>query len=307
VMLPLLSLLAKESPLKLGDAIGRLEDYFALSSDEREQVLPSGVARTFASRVGWAKTYLKQAGLIEQPKRGELQLTKLGQALLEEGHAKISTKDLHRYPAFQAFQARSRPKATRSGGDDEIEFAGDSSDAVRDGSSSPQEVMESAAQQIDSALKAELREYVAKASPAFFENLVVRLLVRMGYGGSSEEAGQAVGRSGDGGIDGVINEDRLGLDAIYIQAKRWEQNVGEPQVRDFKGALDARGASKGVLITTSGFTAAAIEAAKNSRSYKIVLVDGDRLAELMIEHGIGVSSVATFEVRRIDSDFFEPT
>ncbi len=132
----------------------------------------------------------------------------------------------------------------------------------------------------------------------------MKLLLKMGYGGSRQEAGQAVGRSGDGGIDGVINEDRLGLDAVYVQAKRWLDNVGEPEIRDFKGALDAKGATKGVFITTSAFTPAAVEAARNSRAYKIVLIPGQRLAELLIEHEIGVTTVATYSVKRVDSDFF---
>ena len=154
------------------------------------------------------------------------------------------------------------------------------------------------------ALAAELIETIKQCVPNFFEQLVVQLLLKMGYGGSRQEAGSAVGQSGDGGIDGIINEDRLGLDAIYLQAKRWEGAVGESPIRDFKGALDAKGAQKGVFITTSYFTPAAIAAAKNSRSYKIVLIDGARLANLMIEHNLGVSVEDTFQLKRIDSDFF---
>lgn len=154
------------------------------------------------------------------------------------------------------------------------------------------------------SLAAELIESIKQCDPEFFEQLVVQLLIQMGYGGSRQEAGRAVGQSGDGGVDGVINEDRLGLDAIYLQAKRWEGSVGESPIRDFKGALDAKGAQKGVFITTSYFTPAAIAAAKNSRSYKIVLIDGARLADLMIEHNLGVSVEDTFQLKRIDSDFF---
>lgn len=153
-------------------------------------------------------------------------------------------------------------------------------------------------------LAAELIETIKQCEPSFFEKLVVKLLLKMGYGGSRQEAGRAVGQSGDGGIDGIINEDRLGLDAIYLQAKRWEGTVGEGPIRDFKGALDAKGAQKGVFITTSSFTPAAITAARNSRSYKIVLIDGARLAELMIEHDLGVSVAASYQLKRLDSDFF---
>jgi restriction system protein len=153
-------------------------------------------------------------------------------------------------------------------------------------------------------LSAELIETIKQCDPAFFEKLVVKLLLKMGYGGSRQEAGRAVGQSGDGGIDGIINEDRLGLDAIYLQAKRWEGSVGEGPIRDFKGALDAKGAHKGVFITTSSFTPAAIAAARTSRSYRIVLIDGARLAELMIEHDLGVSLTASYQLKRLDSDFF---
>lgn len=168
----------------------------------------------------------------------------------------------------------------------------------------PEERMEQTLKLAHEDLAAELISTVKTCEPEFFERLVVKLLLKMGYGGSRQEAGQAVGKSGDGGIDGVINEDRLGLDAIYIQAKRWEGSVGEGPIRDFKGALDAKGAQKGVFITTSTFTPAAIQAAKNSRSYRIVLIDGARLAQLMIEHDLGVSVAATFQLKRLDSDFF---
>jgi len=168
----------------------------------------------------------------------------------------------------------------------------------------PDERMSLTLQQAHEALAAELIENIKQCEPVFFERLVVKLLLKMGYGGSRQEAGRAVGRSGDGGIDGIINEDRLGLDAIYLQAKRWEGTVGEGPIRDFKGALDAKGAQKGVFITTSSFTPAATEAARNSRSYKIVLIDGARLAELLIEHDLGVSVAATYQLKRLDADFF---
>jgi restriction system protein len=168
----------------------------------------------------------------------------------------------------------------------------------------PDERMSLTLQQAHEALAAELIENIKQCEPVFFEKLVVKLLLKMGYGGSRQEAGRAVGRSGDGGIDGIINEDRLGLDAIYLQAKRWEGTVGEGPIRDFKGALDAKGAQKGVFITTSSFTPAATEAARNSRSYKIVLIDGARLAELLIEHDLGVSVAATYQLKRLDTDFF---
>ena len=169
----------------------------------------------------------------------------------------------------------------------------------------PDERMAAILREANQALKADLIDKLKACEPEFFERLVVQLLLKMGYGGSRQEAGEAVGKTGDGGIDGVINEDRLGLDAIYLQAKRWDGSVGEGPIRDFKGALDAKGAQKGVFITTSSFTPAAMQAARNSRSYKIVLIDGQRLAELMIEHDLGVSVAATYQLKRIDSDFFD--
>lgn len=178
-------------------------------------------------------------------------------------------------------------------------------DDEADSEESPKDRMSRTLKSAHEALAAELVETIKKCDPEFFEKLVVKLLLKMGYGGSRQEAGRAVGRSGDGGIDGIINEDRLGLDAIYIQAKRWEGTVGEGQIRDFKGALDAKGAQKGVFITTSSYTPAALTAAKTSRSYKIVLIDGARLADLMIEHDLGVSVEDTYELKRIDSDFFD--
>lgn len=181
---------------------------------------------------------------------------------------------------------------------------GEEDESEDDSLEAPDERIDRTLKAAHAALAAELIATVKACEPEFFERLVVQLLLKMGYGGSRQEAGRAVGRSGDGGIDGIINEDRLGLDAIYLQAKRWEGSVGEGPIRDFKGALDAKGAQKGVFITTSSFTSAAIEAARTSRSYKIVLIDGARLAELMIEHDLGVSVAATYQLKRLDSDFF---
>lgn len=190
----------------------------------------------------------------------------------------------------------------QSSGDFEPAESGEAEDA--DALEAPDERMSTILKSAHQALAAELVEAIKQCEPAFFENLVVKLLLKMGYGGSREEAGRAVGRSGDGGIDGIINEDRLGLDAIYLQAKRWANSVGEAEIRDFKGALDAKNAHKGVFITTSHFTPAAITAARNSRSYKIVLIDGARLAELMIEHDLGVTVTSTYQLKRLDADYF---
>lgn len=278
----------------LRDVIGVLADEFKLTDEERAQLLPSGGTLTFASRVGWAKTYMKKAGLLIQPKRGTVQITQQGRSVLDSQPSQLDSKFLERFESFMAF---------RGAGRDEVGQP-QPKPAVLPTDQTPDEVMDTANSQLRAALADEVLDRVKSCPPAFFERLVVQLLIRMGYGGSREEAGRAMGRSGDGGIDGIINEDRLGLDAIYLQAKRWDGSVGAGEIRDFKGALDAKGAQKGVFITTGNFTPAAREAASISRSDKIVLIDGARLADLMIEHDLGVSVAATYQLKRIDSDFF---
>lgn len=306
VMTPLLALLARRGLLTLGEATECLAEEFKLTPDERAVMLPSGQYPLFKNRVGWAKTYLKQAGLIVQPKRGVMELSAAGRALAARSPERIDSGFLAQYDSFRDFMNRSGTRSSRAADPDHDKIrAGRSEDAALfDLQSVPEEDIERSITALNEALRIELLATVKAAPPEFFERLVVQLLLKMGYGGSRQEAGRAVGRSGDGGIDGVINEDRLGLDAIYLQAKRWEGSVGEGQIRDFKGALDAKGAQKGVFITTSSFTSAATQAAAQSRSYKIVLIDGARLAELMIEHDLGVSVAATYQLKRIDSDFF---
>lgn len=294
LMLPLLIKLSDGQERVLKDAQQELADEFDLSAEERAQLLPSGATLTFASRVGWAKTYLKKAGLVCQPRRGTVQITDVGRQAVAQKPNRINVKFLERYPDFMEF--RNGVKSRESQEDVKV-------DAQHPSDLTPDEIMEAAYQKSRSALADEALERVAACSPAFFERLVVQLLIKMGYGGSRDEAGRAVGRSGDGGIDGVINEDRLGLDAIYLQAKRWSNVVGRPDIQQFVGALAGQRASKGVFITTSRFTQEAREYAASSQ-YKVVLIDGERLADLMIEHGLGVSVVATYPIKRIDSDFF---
>ena len=295
LMLPVLTCLSDGRTRVVRDVVEELADKFRLTDEDRAQLLPSGGTLTFASRVGWAKTYLKKAGLLTQPKRGVVQLSPTGKELLASPPEVLNTKFLDQFESFQTFRNAGRTSSAS---------VIDTRPSAPPLDQTPEEGMHSANVQLRVALADELLDRVKACAPAFFEQLVVQLLIRMGYGGSREEAGRAVGRSGDGGIDGIINEDRLGLDAIYLQAKRWEGSVGEGPVRDFKGALDAKGAQKGVFITTSTFTPAAKDAARNSRSYKIVLIDGARLADLMIEHDLGVSVAATYQLKRIDSDFF---
>lgn len=295
LMLPLLQHLSDGSVRVLKDVIAELAEEFKLTPEERAELLPSGGTLTFSSRASWAKTYLKKAGLVLQPKRAMVQISPVGVEVLQQRPRRIDVAYLAQFPQFVEFRMSGRDRVVESG------------DALIEAAASPltpDEVIESAYRRSRSALADEVLDRVKGCSPTYFERLVVQLLIRMGYGGSRQEAGEAVGRTGDGGLDGIINEDRLGLDAIYLQAKRWEGSVGEGPIRDFKGALDAKGAQKGVFITTSAFTPAAMQAARNSRSYKIVLIDGQRLADLMVEHDLGVSVAAVYQLKRIDSDFF---
>lgn len=294
LMHPLLSRLADEQIRVVKDVVAQLADEFKLTLEERAQLLPSGGTLTFASRVGWAKTYLKKAGLVQQPKRGLVQITDQGKAVLAQQPVRIDVGFLEQFSSFLDFRNSSREKPISTRLNDVLPLPSDLT---------PDEVIEAAYQRSISALADEVLERVKACSPIYFERLVVQLLIQMGYGGSREEAGKAVGRSGDGGIDGVINEDRLGLDAIYLQAKRWSNVVGRPDIQQFVGALAGQRATKGVFISTSRFTQEAKDYAANSQ-YKVVLIDGERLAELMIEHDLGVSVAATYQLKRIDSDFF---
>lgn len=265
----------------------------------RETYATTGHTR-WRSILAFSSVGMVKAGYVSK-ERGVWTLLPEGRAVLARGvepKAYLAELD-RRYRAWKASQIVESAAA----GDSAAVALGE--DAEEDDSlEAPDERIDRTLKAAHAALAAELIATVKACEPEFFERLVVQLLLKMGYGGSRQEAGRAVGRSGDGGIDGIINEDRLGLDAIYLQAKRWEGSVGEGPIRDFKGALDAKGAQKGVFITTSSFTPAAIEAARTSRSYKIVLIDGARLAELMIEHDLGVSVAATYQLKRLDSDFF---
>jgi restriction system protein len=294
-MLPLLKRLADGRVRVLRELMHELADEFKLTDSERAELLPSGATLTFASRVGWAKTYMKKAGLLTQPKRGMVQISTAGTEVLVKKPATLDSKFLEQFDTFKIFRAAGR--STQG------PVSAVSHQKVLTSEQTPDEVMEAANIQLRAALADEVLDRVKACPPTFFEQLVLQLLIRMGYGGSREEAGRAVGRSGDGGIDGIINEDRLGLDAIYLQAKRWEGVVGRPEIMKFVGALAGQRATKGVFITTSWYTQEAKDYASNSH-YKVVLIDGARLADLMIEHDLGVSVAATYQLKRIDSDFF---
>ena len=296
LMLPVLRLAGDREDHRFREAVETLADEFALTDAERNELLPSGSQFVFASRVGWARTYLKQAGLLEAPRRGYFAITERGQDLLAEHPEQIDTKLLERYPAFMDFKSRRRD---RSGDGKHVTAKENGLPADQ----SPDDALASAYQKLRYDLEAALLQQVKDLSPSFFERLVVDLLVQMGYGGSREDAGQAIGRGGDGGIDGIINEDRLGLDVIYLQAKRWEGTVGRPEIQKFAGALQGQRARKGVFITTSSFSKEAKEYAAFIDT-RIVLVDGERMARLMVDHGVGVSTIGTYDVKKIDTDYF---
>ncbi|MCX8099477.1 MAG: restriction endonuclease [Casimicrobiaceae bacterium] len=299
-MLPLLRLMADGQERKLSEVITPLADQFELSTEERKALLESGQQTILENRIGWAKTYLKQAGLLEITRRGWFRISDAGRELLAKAPPRIDLNLLNQFPEFRAFRARSRPEAKRGLPSDENA----TSVAELSSSVSPAEALSAAYRQLRDERESELLALVRKASPRFFEQLVVDLMLAMGYGGSRQEAGRAIGQSGDGGIDGVINEDRLGLDKIYLQAKRWDGTVGRPEIQKFAGALQGQRASKGVFITTSSFTKDAIEYAR-SISSTIILIDGETLAALMYDHGVGVARDLVYEIKRIDGDYFE--
>jgi restriction system protein len=294
IMLPLLRLAADGAEHMFREAVDKLSDEFALTDAERTELLPSGTAHVFGSRVGWARTYLKQAGLLSAPKRGIFKITQDGSALLVKKPTRIDNNLLNQYEPFRVFRARGK---TEDGQVPQPALAAPSDQT-------PEDAMAVAYQRVRRELEAELLEQVKSSSPAFFERLVVDLLVAMGYGGSRQDAGRALGKSGDGGIDGMIKEDRLGLDVIYIQAKRWEGVVGRPEIQKFAGALQGQRANKGVFITTSSYTKEALEYA-NVISTKIILIDGARLVGLMVYHNVAVARVGIYELKRIDTDYFE--
>lgn len=291
IMLPLLQFAGDMKDHSFSDAVNALALEFGLTEEERSELLPSGRQSRFDNRVGWAKKYMKEAGLLEAPKRAYFKITKRGLDVIASNQEEINTKFLERYDEFVEFLQVKQKKNDKQ------------NSIVQPELETPEEALEAAHQTLKEGLSSDIIETIKQRSPEFFERLVVDLIVKMGYGGSRKEAGQAMGKSGDGGIDGIIKGDRLGLDIIYIQAKRWEGVVGRPEIQKFAGALQGHRAKKGIFLTTSNYTKEAIDYAL-SIDTKIILVDGSLLAELMIEHNIGVTPVASYEVKRLDSDYF---
>jgi len=298
LMLPLLKYAAeRKGEISTGQAADALAISLDLSEEDLKQMLPSGISTTFLNRVGWAATYMKKAGLLEAARRGFYRIADRGLDVLKKNPQTINVKFLARYPEFQEFQ---NLKGTRSG------YKLKESAGVFDLTNiTPSEALEKAYENLRDELADDLLRRLKQINPAFFERIVVELLVKMGYGGSRADAGKAIGKSGDGGIDGIIKEDKLGLDVVYIQAKRWDSNaVGRPDVMQFAGALQAQKANKGIFITTSTFTNDAKNYVAQIGS-KIVLIDGEHLAELMIENDVGVSTMGLYPVKKIDSDYFD--
>jgi len=290
-MLPLLKLAGDKQEHRLRDAAQALADTFDLTEAEQREVLPSGQQLVIASRIGWARTYLTKAGLLEATKRGYFQITAQGLAVLEAKPKTVDTNFLRQFEAFEAFYKREPSQLTQE------------AHPIENNEQTPDELIAAGYKQIHAKLASDLMEQLRACPPAFFEKLVVQLLVAMGYGGNFAEAAQVIGKSSDEGIDGIINEDKLGLDVIYIQAKRWEQPVSRPEIQKFAGALLGKKAKKGIFITTSTFSAGARTYAENIDS-RIILIDGDRLTDLMIQYDLGVNTYETYQLKKLDLDFF---
>jgi restriction system protein len=296
LMLPVLKQLSsngEQPPAAIREAVANA---FQLTPEDLAEMLPSGRQATFANRVAWALGYLKQAALAESPRRGVYRLTDRGRTVLAEGLDRVDIQYLMRFPEFVAFRtpgSAGQPDAEPRLGVSKPEAA----------TLTPDEEMRVGYTRLRESLAAQVLERIRQVTPKFFEELVIDVLVAMGYGGSREDAASVVGRSGDEGIDGIIKEDRLGLDTIYVQAKRWKESVGRPDIQRFAGALQGQRARKGVFIATSYFTPDARTYVANLQT-TIVLIDGKELAELMIDHGVGVSEAATFKVLKLDEDYF---
>lgn len=292
LMLPLLQALSDGIEHDMTETTESLAREFRLTTDDRRQLLPSGRQPTFENRVGWARTYMKKAGLLESTARGKIRITQRGLDVLKTNPPRIDVRLLAQFPEFVQFRAAGRDEGEGK------------ETGKKEEPATLEETLETSHAALTSILAADLLDRLKKCSPEFFEHVVVDLLVQMGYGGSLKSAGKAIGQSRDGGVDGVINEDKLGLDVVYIQAKRWEEAVGRPVVQAFAGSLEGLKARKGVLMTTSRFTDDAQEYVKRIEK-RIVLIDGATLARFLIEHNIGVTEVATYPVKKVDLDYFE--
>jgi restriction system protein len=288
IMLPLLKLHSDQKNHSTEESYNYVYEFFKLSEKEINEMLFSGKQTIINNRVGWAKTYLTKAGLLEKTDKAQSKITKIGLEVLEEKPKEINREYLKRFPGFKDF-IKSRKK--------------DKSEVIPDESTTPIDKLEDSYNELRNNLANELLATVKNSSPEFFENLVIDLLLKMGYGGSRKDAAEALGKVGDEGVDGLIKEDKLGLDVIYIQAKKWDGPVGRPDIQRFVGALEGQKANKGILITTSGFPPSAVEYISKI-STKVVLIDGEALVNYMIDNDIGVTLESSYEVKKIDTDYF---
>ena len=291
MLLPMLEFIKNGKPYTMSQTVDYMADYYQLTPEERVLMIPSGQSSYIRGRTGWCRTYLHKAGLIFLPERGYIQITQQGLDVLAEKPKFIDVKYLKKFPGFLNFLTyKKEPSETVV--------------AVEHADQSPEDMLYTSYEILQKNLAGELLEQIKKSSPRFFEQLVIDVLLAMGYGGSRTDAGKLVGGAGDGGIDGIINEDKLGLDVIYLQAKRWEGLVGSKEIRNFVGSLVGRKANKGVFITTSSYTKDAIQYAADVQ-HKVILIDGDKLVDLMIEYNVGVSKEYSYEIKKIDLDYFE--
>lgn len=296
-MLPLLRIAGDGEEHSVAEVMPMLATVMLINDDERDALLPSGTQTRFYNRVTWATTYLSKSLLIEKTGRGRFKIASRGLDVLKKHPTRIDSRFLEQFTEYQAFKTKKKEKlAPVSGGKD--------GESVDDPDITPDEQLDVAYKELRETLADDLLQRVRAGTPKFFEHLVVDLLVAMGYGGSRLDAAQVVGKSGDGGIDGVIKEDRLGLDMVYVQAKRHEADIGPGAIREFVGSLGEHKATKGVFITCGGFTSGAKEAAGKAH-FRIVMIDGDQLAGYMIDHGVGVTDYKTYTVKKLDSDYFE--
>jgi restriction system protein len=293
IMLPLLMFCSDKAEHTNRETIDELSNVFGLSEEEQKQLLPSGQQYVIDNRVAWARAHMKMAGLVENTRRGVFRITQRGLEALQKNPSAINLKFLRQYPEY--LKARDKHQENQKEEESSVNESLESK--------TPSERLEEAYMLLRENLVNEILVQLKDSSPAFFEKVVVEVLVKMGYGGSRKDAGQAIGRSGDEGIDGIIKEDRLGLDIIYIQAKKWGETISRPEIQKFAGALQGKRAKKGIFITTSDFSKHAHEYVSAIES-KIILIDGQQLAQLMIDFGVGVSTDAVYEVKRLDSDYF---
>ena|ERR1700722_14825931 len=291
-------LASSNGEVRIGDVVELIANQLNLTPEDRIKLLPSGKQTLFANRVHWAKTYLAKAGLIESTRRGHFKITDRGRAVIEAHPVRLDNDFLSQFEEFKQFRERSTQNTT----EDKLQIE----PVLNNQMGTPDEVMRIAHRQIEASLAQDILDRIRAAPPDFFELLIINLLISMGYGGSAANAGRALGRSGDGGVDGVIDQDALGLDRVYVQAKRYSNgnNIGSGSIRDFFGSLDRHKAAKGLFVTTSSFSASARETA-DFLSKRIVLIDGEQLTSLMIQHNVGCRVADTLHIKKLDEDFFD--